>query len=73
MTLDASLRYIGALPEPAMAGFTELDARWGWRPRPPLELSLRGTNLLHARHTELPTPYGEQIVRTIMVEAKLNF
>jgi iron complex outermembrane receptor protein len=73
MTFDATLRYVGALPEPSMTGYTELDARWGWHANPALELSLRGSNLLHSRHTELPTPYGEEIARAFIAEAKLHF
>jgi iron complex outermembrane recepter protein len=73
MTFDATVRYVGALPEPAMTSYTELDARWGWHASPALELSLRGSNLLHSRHTELPTPYGEEIARAFIAEAKLHF
>jgi len=73
MTLDTTLRYVGALPSPEMAGYTELDARWGWHISPAVELSLRGSNLLHSRHTELPAPYGEEIARAVMAAAKVHF
>jgi hypothetical protein len=29
--------------------------------------------LLHERHTELPAPYGEQITRSVMAEARWKF
>ena len=35
-----------------VGGYTELDARLAWRPRPNLELALHGRNLLHDRHQE---------------------
>jgi len=73
MSFDASLRYVGALPDPALPHYYELDARFGWRPTDALELSLNGANLLHAQHTELPAPNGEQITRSAAVEARWRF
>lgn len=65
LDLDATLRHVGALPDPALPGYWELSARLGWRATRTLELSLDGSNLLHARHLELPVPYGEYIDRSI--------
>ena len=59
LSFDATLRYVGALPGPAMAHYTELDARLGWQASSTVELSLHGANLLHSRHTEFPAPTGE--------------
>ena len=50
--IDGFYRYIGALPQPAVAGYHELDSRVGYRVRPGWNLSLIGTNLLHERHLE---------------------
>jgi iron complex outermembrane recepter protein len=50
--LDAFFRYVGALPQPAVEGYSEIDARAGYRVRPGWDLSLVGTNLLHDRHLE---------------------
>jgi iron complex outermembrane receptor protein len=72
-TLDAVLRYVGALPSPALAGYTELDVRLGWRMNRTVEFSLRGANLLHARHYELPPGDGEQITRSVIAEARFSF
>jgi hypothetical protein len=34
---------------------------------------LGGTNLLHARHVELPAPGGEQITRSVFAELRWQF
>ena len=67
--LDATLRHVSALPAPALPGYWELSARLGWRATRTLELSLSGSNLLHARHLELPLPYGEYIGRSVFLRA----
>jgi len=72
-SFDASLRYVGALPEPGLQHYYELDARYGWQVSEKVNLSLSGTNLLHERHTELPAPFGEQITRSVMAEARWKF
>jgi iron complex outermembrane receptor protein len=50
--LDAFFRHVGALPQPKVDAYSELDARLGYRLRPGWDLSLIGTNLLHDRHLE---------------------
>jgi iron complex outermembrane recepter protein len=50
--IDAFFRVIGALPQPAVAAYSELDARLGWRVLPGVDLSIIGTNLLAPRHLE---------------------
>jgi iron complex outermembrane receptor protein len=72
-SFDASLRYVGALPDPALAHYYEMNARLGWRPSHVLEVSLSGLNLLHARHSEFAAPSGEYITRSIMAEVKCRF
>lgn len=69
-TFDASLRYVDALPDPALPGYYELSARLAWRLTPKLELALSGQNLLHARHFEYPAPGGEAIPRSGMLEVR---
>jgi iron complex outermembrane receptor protein len=73
LSFDASLRYVGALPDPALPHYVDLDARLGWQLSNALAVSIRGANLLHARHTELPAPAGEQIIRSIIAEARVRF
>ena len=50
--IDAFYRSIGSLPQPPVDAYQELDTRVGYRVQPGWDLSLIGTNLLHARHLE---------------------
>jgi iron complex outermembrane recepter protein len=54
LELDAGYRYVSRITNPnqAVPGYSELDLRLAWLPRPKLELSVVGQNLLHARHVE---------------------
>ncbi len=52
VSLDAGLRSIGRLPNPAVPGYTAIDARLAWMARPDLELSLAGFDLAGGRHAE---------------------
>jgi iron complex outermembrane recepter protein len=63
--LDTTLRHVGALPDPALPAYWEMSARIGWHLTSTLDLSVTGSNLLHARHLELPLPYGEYIDRSV--------
>ena len=53
--LDMFVRYVGALPAPAIPSYTQLSARLGWRASRQLELSLTGSNLLDD-HVEFGGP-----------------
>jgi iron complex outermembrane receptor protein len=71
---DLALRYVGALPDPAVPAYHELDARLGWQARPDLELALAGRNLLHRGHVEFGEPGMRQVLeRTVMLSAALTF
>jgi iron complex outermembrane receptor protein len=67
-TLDATVRRVGALPDPGLGAYTEMNARLGWRANKSLQLALSGFNLLHARHLEFPAPYAEEIPRSVMLQ-----
>jgi iron complex outermembrane receptor protein len=73
LSFDASFRYVGALPDPALPHYYDLDARLGWQASPAVELSIRGSHLLHERHWEFPAPSGEQITRAVIAEARFKF
>ena len=73
LSLDASLRYVGALPDPSLPHYYALDARVGWQATETVDWSVSGTNLLHARHTEFPPPNGEQITRSALAEVRWKF
>lgn len=53
---DVVLRHVGALPRPAVPAYTAVDARWGWRVRPGLALSVIAQNLFDPRHAEFGAP-----------------
>ena len=53
---DVTLRHVGALPRPAVPAYTAVDARWGWRIRPGVDLSIIGHNLFDPRHAESGAP-----------------
>jgi iron complex outermembrane receptor protein len=74
LSLDASLRYVGALPDPVLRSYCEVDARLGWRPTDALDVSLAGTNLLHPRHLEVPLASGgEEITRGVLADVRWKF
>lgn len=79
---DVWLRYVSDLPSsnaalPAVAAYTTLDMRYAWQPRPGLELSLVGQNLLHRQHAEIVSDLlpsqALQVPRAVYVKAKWQF
>jgi iron complex outermembrane receptor protein len=50
--LDAAFRYVSRIENQQVPSYEELDVRLGWRPRPELEFSIVGQNLLHDHHAE---------------------
>jgi iron complex outermembrane receptor protein len=67
--LDIAVRHVAALSSPDVPSYTAVDARFGWRLQPSLELSVAGLNLLDADHGE----YGDiatrsRIPRTVFVQ-----
>lgn len=73
--LDGGLRYVSALPSPAVDAYTELDLRLGWRASDALELSLVGQNLLHESHAEFgpATALREEVQRSLYGKATWRF
>lgn len=57
--VELALRKVGALDVGPVPGYTALDARFGWRVRPGLELSVAATNL-NGSHPE----YGDMTTRS---------
>ncbi|TFW03239.1 TonB-dependent receptor [Oxalobacteraceae bacterium OM1] len=67
--VDLSLRHTGSLPQPVVPGYTTLDARFGWKIRPDLELSLIGQNLLDSSHPEFGAAAGRpEFERSVFVK-----
>ncbi len=52
---DLSVRQIGSLPKPVSPAYAEVDARVAWSLLPSLELSVKGSNLVHPQHLEFGT------------------
>jgi iron complex outermembrane receptor protein len=72
VTLDADLRYVGALPDPHVPSYVELNGRIGWALTPRLELAVSGFNLLHDHHQEFPSPAG-LVSRSVFAEIRARF
>jgi iron complex outermembrane receptor protein len=49
---DAILRHVSSLANPLVPAYTAVDLRFGWRPRPGLELSVTAKNLTGSGHGE---------------------
>jgi iron complex outermembrane receptor protein len=58
--LDIAVRHVAALSNPAVPAYTAVDARFGWKLRRDLELSVTGQNLFGTRHPE----YGPLATRS---------
>lgn len=54
-------RAVGALPDPAVPAYSELNARLSWRPNDRVELALVGQDLLHAQHPEFGTAVPRRV------------
>jgi iron complex outermembrane receptor protein len=73
VTLDADLRYVGALPDPRVPSYVELGGRIAWNVSSRVQLSLTGANLLHDHHQEFRGPQANEAVRNVAAEARLRF
>ncbi|QKT03350.1 TonB-dependent receptor [Ectothiorhodospiraceae bacterium 2226] len=73
--LDAWLRYVDNVPghtaPRAVASYTELDLRVGWRPRPLLSIDLVGQNLLNGDHAEFTE--ANRVERSVYLTAERRF
>ena len=72
---DVWLRYVGALPNPAVPDYMALDARIGFRLPRGIELSVTGRNLLDERHPEwgLDSPARVEFPRSVLAELRWRF
>ncbi len=74
LSADLMLRRVAHLPQPAVPGYHELDARIAWQASPGVELALVGRNLLHARHPEFgPADMRQLAERSVFASASLRF
>jgi iron complex outermembrane receptor protein len=71
---DATLRYQGSLPNPAVPAYYEMDVRWMWAVRLDTEISLIGQNLLHSSHMEFGgAPGGSVLQRGVILKLTQRF
>jgi iron complex outermembrane receptor protein len=71
VNFDADFRYVGALPDPKVPEYVELNARLAWRLNDTLSLALSGYNLLHGQHLEYPG--ASPVRRGAYLETRLRF
>ncbi len=55
LELDVGFRHVGEITEQDVPSYEEVEVRLSWRPKPGLEISVVGQNLLDARHPEFGT------------------
>jgi len=73
VSLDAIVRKIGRLPQPAVDDYTEVHARVAWQVNDALELAVKGFNLLNETHREFAAPQGFEIRRSVMAELRYSY
>ena len=71
LNFDADFRDVGALPNPAVPEYVELNSRLGWKVSDTLSVSLSGFNLLHGHHLEYAG--GDEIRRSVYFETRWRF
>lgn len=60
LQIDSSFRFVSQIVNQQLSGYAELDTRLAWQPKPSLEFSIVGQNLLHNRHAEFGSPLTRQ-------------
>jgi iron complex outermembrane receptor protein len=73
---DPAFRYVSRITNPiaAVPGYSELDLRLAWKPKPKVELSVVGQNLLHDHHPEYGVPPTlQEIERTVFVKVTFGW
>jgi iron complex outermembrane receptor protein len=72
--VDATLRYQGSLPKPAVPAYYEMDVRWMWTVLANTEISLIGQNLLHKSHVEFGgAPNRSVFERSVLLKLTQRF
>jgi len=71
--IDVTLRRVGEMPASRLPSYTALDARFGWRLRPGLALSVVGENL-NGGHAEFgSTTYWAEFERRVGVKLRWDY
>ena len=80
-SFDLWLRYVAELPAgnttAVVPSYVTLDARLAWRPRPRVELSVAGQNLLESAHPEFVSDFiasqATEVPRGVYAQMQLTF
>jgi iron complex outermembrane receptor protein len=72
---DAHFRRVGALPNPAVPAYGEMNLRLGWQANDGVELAVTGQDLLHAQHPEFGglTPRRVEFERSVRTQVTIRF
>ncbi len=73
---EADFRYVGALPNPHIPSYAELDTNLIWALTDRWQIAISGANLLHKRHLEYElagATIGTEVPRSFSVGARLKF
>ncbi len=73
VTFDADLRYVGALPNPKVADYGELNAKIDWKITDRVDLAISGLNLLHDKHLEYSSSTSDLIRRSFFIDTRWKF
>jgi iron complex outermembrane receptor protein len=74
VTFDADFRYVGALPDPYVPGYAELNLKFGWRITDSVELAISGLNLLHDKHIEYTEDAPSDLIkRSFFIDTRWKF
>jgi iron complex outermembrane receptor protein len=57
---DSIFRFASEIRNQQLPGYAELDLHLSWQPKPSLEFSIVGQNLLHDKHAEFGSPGSRQ-------------
>ena len=57
---DSIFRFVSEIRNQQLPGYAELDLHLSWQPKPSLEFSIVGQNLLHDKHAEFGSPGSRQ-------------
>lgn len=73
--LDATLRFVDELSALDVPAYVELDLGFGWFPKPNVDVSLVGQNLLHEHHEEQPTTVANvtEVQRGVYLKTSWKF
>ncbi|MBW3566399.1 MAG: TonB-dependent receptor [Proteobacteria bacterium] len=72
--LDLLVRHVGALPNPAVPSWTQLDAHWSWRNLQGFSIGLHARNLLDDEHVEFGAAPDQSVFgRNAFVQLRWSF